>query len=266
MRLMHARVSRGKRRKIDSLGAGAVACRLLEVAFAGVAPFLGAAPAVVVVVVEGAEVALGIWGTGVAGAVEERTVRGGWGNSASEVGTGTGFVFVGAGETPLAGELVVDGGCTTSLSVGVDDSGAVVTILNDAVTEGDAGADSVVVAGRANCSTEASSSGGLSECTSTGSDITGSGSVAVEPDTFNDGPGCRPVFLISTESAEPEPEPEPEPKPQPSPDDGTVMFVSTEPSIDDAAYVAAVVFVVVLSTDDPMLFCLGGVVASGVGG
>ena len=72
------------------------------------------------------------------------------------------------------------------MGVGVEGSGAVVTILNVAPTEGDAGADSIVVAGRANCSTEASISGGLFECTSTASEITGSERVVVEPAIFND--------------------------------------------------------------------------------
>lgn len=90
--MMHARVSRGRRRKIDSVGAAmaaAAACLRLVLAvplaaFGGVAPFLGAAPAaaavaaapttVVVVVVVGSEVDLGICGVG---AVDERTVRDG---------------------------------------------------------------------------------------------------------------------------------------------------------------------------------------------
>ena len=70
------------------------------------------------------------------------------------------------------------------MGVGVEGSGAVVTILNVAVTDGDAGADSIVVAGRANCSTEASISVGLFECTSTASEITGSGRVDAEPVIF----------------------------------------------------------------------------------
>ena len=192
MCLMHSRVSRGRRRNIDSLGADAVACLLLVLlaAFVGVAPFWGLAPAIAAVAAfVGAEVALGIYGAGI---VDERTVRGGWGSSTARAGPATtpwsGF-FVGAGESRRAGELFVDGGCTNSeMGVGVEGSGAVVTILNVAVTEGDAGADSVVVAGRANCSTEASISGGLSECTSTASEITGSGRVDVELAIFdNDG-------------------------------------------------------------------------------
>ena len=267
---MHARVSRGRRRKIDSLAAEiaiAEACLLLVlagplVAFGGVRPFLGAAPAapaavvvVVGVVGVGAEVALGIYGAGV---VDERTVirGGGGGPRAGAAGFPWSPSFVGAGEPPLAGELLVDGGSKNSaIGVGVEDSGVVVTILNDVVTEGDAGADSVVVAGRANCNTEASISGGLSACTSTVSDITGIGSVAAEPDAFStDGPDSRRVFLISPDSAEP------------PLDEGTVRFVSIESSVDEAVFVVAVVFVVVLPTDDPVLFCRGGVVASGVGG
>jgi hypothetical protein len=158
------------------------------------------------------------------------------------------------GEPPIAGELFVDGGCTNSaMGVGVEGSGAVVTILNVAVTEGDAGADSVVVAGRANCSTEASISGGLSECTSTASDIMGSGRVAVEQAAFSDGSWSKLAFLMTADSAEP------------PLDEGTVRFVSTELFVDDAVCVVAVVLVVVLSTDDPMLFCLGGVVKRGGG-
>ena len=221
--------------------------------FAGVVPFLGAAPAVVVGV--GAEVALGIYGAGV---VDERTARGGWAGAAARAGVAAASPssFVGTGEAPLAGELLVDGGCTNSvIGVGVEGSGAVVTILNVAVTKGDAGADSVVVAGRANCSTEASISGGLSEWTSTAPDITGIGSVAVEPDAFNnDGPGNKTVFLIPADSAEP------------PLDEATMRFVSIESSVDEAVFLLAVVFVMVLSTDDVLLFCLGGVVASGVEG
>ena len=198
---------------------------------------------IVGVVGVGAEVALGIYGAGV---VDERTVRDGGGGQADRAGgaAASAWSFVGTGEPPLAG----DGDCTNS--VGVEGSGAVVTILNDAVTEGDAGADSVVVAGRANCSTEASISGGLCVCTSTAPDITGIGSVAAEPDAVNDD-GPRTVFLILADSAEP------------PLDEGTVRI---EPPVEEAVFVVAVVFVMVLSTDDPPLFCLGGVVASGVGG
>ena len=225
MRLMHPRVSRGRRRKIDSLAAPiavAEACLLLVPAV-GIAGVVGI----------GAEVALGIYGAGV---VDERTVGSGQADRAGS--------FVGTGEPPLAG----DGDCTNS--VGVEGSGAVVTILSDAVTEGDAGADFVVVVGRANCSTEASISGGLSECTSTAPDITGIGSVAAEA-VNDDSP--RAVFLILADLAEPL-------------DEGTVRFVSIEPPVDEAVFVIVVVFVMVLLTDDPPLFCLGGVVASGVGG
>ena len=260
---MHARVSRGRRRKIDSLGAAIAAAvaalRLVPAvplaALVGVALFLGVAPAAVV----GAEVALGSCGPG---SVDERTASRGGGSDTPAAGTGAvsatlSWFFVGAGEPRWAGELLVDGGCTNSaIGVGVDGSGAVVTILNVALIDGDAGADSVVVAGRANCSTEASISGGLSERMNTASDITGSGRVAAEPDVCNDGPGSRMVFLISAESA------------APPLVEGTVRFVSTESSFDEAVRVIAVVFVfvMVLSTDDAMLFCLGGVVASGVGG
>ena len=46
-----------------------------------------------------------------------------------------------------------------------------------------------------------------------------------------------------------------------------MRFVSRESTaVDDAVYVVAVVLVVVLSTDVPILFCLGGVVVSGVVG
>ena len=195
MCLMHARVSRGRRRNIDSLGADiadAVACLLLVLAvplaaLLVVALFWGAAPAVptaataTVVVVVGAEVALGICGAGV---VDERTVRGGRGPSIARAWSAplSGFC-VGTGESRIAGELFVDGGCTNSaIGVGVEGSGAVVTILNVAANEGDAGAEFVVVAGRPNCSTEGSMSGGLSECMSTASEITGSERVAVELD------------------------------------------------------------------------------------
>ena len=259
---MHARDSRGRRRKIDSLGAAIAAAvaalRLVPAvplaALVGVALFLGAAPAAVV----GAEVALGSCGPG---SVDERTVRGG-GSDTPAAGTGAAsttlfWFFVGAGEPRWAGELLADGGCTNNaIGVGVDGSDAVVTILNVAVTDGDAGADSVVVAERANCSTEASISGGLSERMNTASDITGSGRVAAEPDVCNDGPGSRMVVLISAESA------------APPLVEGTVRFVSTESSFDEAVFVVAVIFVFVMvsSTDNAVLFCLGSVVASGVGG
>ena len=124
--------------------------------------------------------------------------------------------------------MLVDGGCINS--VGVEGSGAVVTILNDAVAEGDAGADSVVVAGCGNCNTEASISGGLSECTS-----------AAGPDAF--------IVLTSGDSAEP------------PLDEATVRFVSIKHSVDQAAFVVAVVFVMIFSTDAD-----DRVVASGVGG
>ena len=212
------------------------------IATAEACPMLVPATAVVVVVVGvGAESALGIYGTGV---VDEPTVRDGWGGTAVRVGgvASSPWSVVNTGESPLVGELLVDGDCTNS--VGVEGSGAVVTILNDAVVEGDAGADSVVVAGRANCGMEASISGGWAECTS-----------ASEPDAFNDEP-VRTVFLTSADPAEP------------PLDEATVRFVLIEPSVYEAALIVAVVFVVVFSTDadDRTLSCLGGVVASGVGG
>ena len=195
------------------------------IATAEACPMLVPATAVVVVVVGvGTELALGLYGTGV---VDAPIVRDGWGGTAVRVGgaSSSGSV-VGTGESPLVGELLVGG-----------DSGTVVTILNDAVAEGDAGADSVVVAGCANCKPEVSISGGLSECTS-----------AVEPDAF--------IFLTSTDSAEP------------PLDEATGRFVSIKHSVDQAAFVVAVVFVMVFSTDadDRTLSCLGEVVASGVGG
>ena len=97
---MHARVSRGRRRNIDSLGADiadAVACLLLVLAvpltalgvvglFREAAPAVptAAAAVVAVVIAVGAEVALGRCG---AGDVDERTVRGGWGSSMARAGT-----------------------------------------------------------------------------------------------------------------------------------------------------------------------------------
>ena len=78
------------------------------IATADACPMLVPATAIVVVVGVGAESALGIYGTGV---VDEPTIRDGWGGTAVRVGgtASSPWSVVGTGESPLVGELLVNG-------------------------------------------------------------------------------------------------------------------------------------------------------------